>query len=43
MSEARKTVIWAPEAREQLRAIDLDNALQILHAVAITSQRVSAR
>ena len=33
MSEDKKSVLWAPEAREQLRAIDRESALQILHAV----------
>lgn len=33
MSEARKRVIWAWEAQEQLRAIDRETALHILHAI----------
>jgi mRNA-degrading endonuclease RelE of RelBE toxin-antitoxin system len=33
MSEAKKSVIWAPEAQAQLRAIDRATALDILHAV----------
>jgi mRNA-degrading endonuclease RelE of RelBE toxin-antitoxin system len=33
MSEARKSVVWALEARTQLRAIDRQTALRILHAV----------
>jgi mRNA-degrading endonuclease RelE of RelBE toxin-antitoxin system len=33
MSEARKRVTWASEAQEQLRAIDRETALHILHAM----------
>lgn len=33
MSEAKKSIIWAPEAQAQLRAIDRATALDILHAV----------
>jgi mRNA-degrading endonuclease RelE of RelBE toxin-antitoxin system len=33
MSEAKKSIIWAPEALAQLRAIDRATALDILHAV----------
>ncbi|MGA9055506.1 MAG: type II toxin-antitoxin system RelE/ParE family toxin [Terriglobia bacterium] len=33
MSEVKKSVIWAPEAQAQLRAIDRATALDILHAV----------
>lgn len=33
MSEAEKSIIWAPEAQAQLRAIDRATALDILHAV----------
>ena len=33
MSEEKKTVVWAPEAREELRAIDRQTALDILHAI----------
>jgi mRNA-degrading endonuclease RelE of RelBE toxin-antitoxin system len=33
MSEAKKSVIWAPEAQAQLRATDRATALDILHAV----------
>jgi hypothetical protein len=29
----RAAIIWSAEARAQLRAIDRDNALQILHCV----------
>ena len=34
MSEAGKSVTWAPEARAQLRSLDRDVALRILHAIA---------
>jgi mRNA-degrading endonuclease RelE of RelBE toxin-antitoxin system len=33
MSEARKRVTWASEAQEQLRVIDRETALHILHAI----------
>jgi mRNA-degrading endonuclease RelE of RelBE toxin-antitoxin system len=33
MSEEKKSVLWAPEAREELRAIDRQTALDILHAI----------
>jgi mRNA-degrading endonuclease RelE of RelBE toxin-antitoxin system len=33
MSEAGKSVTWAPEAQAQLRALDRDVALRMLHAV----------
>ena len=33
MSEASKSVVWAPEARSQLRAIDRETALRILHGL----------
>lgn len=33
MSEARKSVLWSPEAEAQLRAIDRETALRILYAV----------
>jgi mRNA-degrading endonuclease RelE of RelBE toxin-antitoxin system len=33
VSELKKTVLWASEARDQLRAIDRETALQILRAV----------
>jgi len=33
MNEAKKSIIWAPEAQAQLRAIDRAAALDILHAV----------
>jgi mRNA-degrading endonuclease RelE of RelBE toxin-antitoxin system len=29
----KKTVIWSPDARAELRAIDRETALRILHAV----------
>jgi mRNA-degrading endonuclease RelE of RelBE toxin-antitoxin system len=33
MNEAQKRVTWASEAQEQLRAIDRETALHILHAI----------
>ena len=33
MSEEKKSVLWAPEARDQLRSIDRDTAVQILRAI----------
>jgi mRNA-degrading endonuclease RelE of RelBE toxin-antitoxin system len=33
MSETGKTVVWAPEARSQLRAIDREAALRILRGL----------
>jgi mRNA-degrading endonuclease RelE of RelBE toxin-antitoxin system len=33
MSEEKKSVLWAPEARDQLRAIDREVALQILRSI----------
>jgi mRNA-degrading endonuclease RelE of RelBE toxin-antitoxin system len=33
VSEVKKNVLWAPEARDQLRSVERDTALQILHAV----------
>ncbi len=33
MSEPKKSVTWAPEAQDQLRAIDREMAMQVLHAV----------
>lgn len=33
MSEEKKIVIWAPEARDEIRAIDRQTALDILHAI----------
>ena len=29
----KKTVLWAPEAQAQLRVIDRETALRILHAI----------
>jgi hypothetical protein len=33
VSETKKSVVWAPEAREQLRAVDRRLALEILSAI----------
>ena len=33
MSEEKRIVLWAPEARDQLRAIDREVALQILRSI----------
>ena len=33
MSGEKKNILWAPEARDQLYAIDREIALQILHAI----------
>jgi mRNA-degrading endonuclease RelE of RelBE toxin-antitoxin system len=33
VNEVKKNVLWAPEARDQLRSVERDTALQILHAV----------
>ena len=33
MSETKKSVIWAPQAQDQLRAIDREVAVDILHAI----------
>ena len=32
-SPERITVVWSPEARSDLRAIERDQAMQILHCV----------
>jgi len=33
VNEVKKNVLWAPEARSQLRSVERDTALQILHAM----------
>ena len=33
MSEVSKSVLWAPEAQEQLRAIDRETAVHVLYAI----------
>jgi hypothetical protein len=33
MNETKKSIIWSPEAQNQLRAMDRQVALDILHAV----------